>query len=85
MVNLKLFGRSLAEAGLMAKSFESMSEKEVREVVRLAHAFSRKRCVHCDQWEKVPERPWWIGKCRIAGHFIDKDDHCAITTDEPPF
>ena len=85
MVNLKLLGRSLAEAGLMGKSFESMSEKEVRVVVGMVLAFSKKTCIHCDQWEKVPDAPWWIGKCRMDGHSLDKKSHCTLVTDEPPF
>lgn len=85
MLNLKLFGRSLAEAGLMQKSFADMSEEDVRSVARLIHTFSKKRCVHCDQWEKVPEAPWWIGKCRIDGHSIDRNAYCGLTIDEPPF
>ncbi len=85
MVNLKLLGKSLAEAGLIQKSFAAMSEEEVRSVALLVHTFSKKRCVHCDQWEKLPEHPWWTGKCRIVGHSINKGAYCALTTDEPPF
>jgi len=85
MLDLKLFGRSLADAGLMGKSFASMSEKEVRVVVGMVLAFSKKPCIHCDQWEKVPDAPWWVGTCRLDGHSIDKSSHCTLTTDEPPF
>ncbi|MDY0258661.1 MAG: hypothetical protein RBR41_03215 [Desulfovibrio sp.] len=85
MVNLKLLGTSLAEAGLMQKSFADMGEKEVLHVARLVDICSKKRCVHCDQWEKVPEAPWWIGTCRMDGHSLEKTSYCTITTDEPPF
>ena len=85
MVDLKMLGRSLAESGLMGKSFAIMSEAEARQVARLVLDYTKKRCVHCDQWEKVPESPWWIGKCRIGGHGIDRDSFCTLVTDEPPF
>ena len=63
MVDLKMLGRSLAESGLMDKSFAVMSEAEARQVARLVLDYTKKRCIHCDQWEKAPESPWWIGKC----------------------
>ncbi len=85
MVDLKMLGRSLAESGLMDKSFAVMSEAEARQVARLVLDYTKKRCIHCDQWEKAPESPWWIGKCRIGGHGIDRDSFCTLVTDEPPF
>ncbi len=85
MVDLKMLGRSLAESGLMGRSFAAMSEAEVRQVARMILDHSKKRCILCDQWEKVPEAPWWIGRCRIGGHGINRDSFCTLITDEPPF
>lgn len=85
MVDLKALARSLAESGLMRKNFYTMSREEVTLVARLVHAASKKRCIRCDQWEKAPEAPWWVGKCRIGGHALQKESYCSLETDSPPF
>lgn len=84
-LDLKLLGRLLTEAGLVDKNFAAMSADEVRGVAGCMDLATKKRCIHCDQWEKLPDSPWWIGKCRIGEHDINRDAFCTLTTDEPPF
>lgn len=84
-LDLKLLGRLLTEAGLVDKNFAAMSANEVRGVAVCMDLATKRRCIHCDQWEKLPDSPWWIGKCRIGEHDINRDAFCTLTTDEPPF
>lgn len=85
VIDLKGFGRSLAEAGLMDKSFAAMSAEEVREVAGLLRAFTKKQCVYCEQWQPVEGAPWWVAKCRVTGQELGKDSCCSLTVDEVPF
>lgn len=84
-LDLKLLGRLLAEAGLVDKNFAAMSADEVRGVAECMDRAAKKRCIHCDQWEKLPEAPWWIGRCRMGGHELGRDSFCTLITDQPPF
>lgn len=85
VIDLKGFGRSLAEAGLMDKSFASMSREEVHEVAELLRAFTKKQCVLCEQWQKVDGAPWWVGKCRVSGQDVSNKSFCGLALDEVPF
>lgn len=84
-IDLKGFGRSLAEAGLMDKSFASMSAKEVHEVAGLLRAFTKKQCVLCEQWQPVANAPWWVGTCRVSGQDVSNKSFCGLALDEVPF
>ena len=85
VIDLKGFGRSLAEAGLMDKSFASMSAQEVHEVARLLRAFTKKQCVLCEQWQPVEGAPWWVGKCRVSGQDVNNKSFCGLDVDSVPF
>ncbi len=85
VIDLKGFGRSLAEAGLMDKSFACMSKQEVHEVAGLLRAFTKKQCVLCEQWQKVEGAPWWVGKCRVSGQDVNNKSFCGLDVDTVPF
>lgn len=84
-IDLKGFGRSLAEAGLMDKSFARMSAEEVHEVAGLLRAFTKKQCVLCEQWQPVANAPWWVGTCRVSGQSVNNKSFCGLAVDEIPF
>ena len=85
VIDLKGFGRSLAEAGLMDRSFAGMSAAEVHEVAGLLRAFTRKQCVFCEQWQPVEGAPWWVGKCRVSGQKVNNKSFCGLDIDTVPF
>lgn len=85
VIDLKGFGRSLAEAGLMDKSFARMNREEVHEVAGLLRAFTKKQCVLCEQWQPVAGAPWWVGKCRVSGQDVNNKSFCGLDRDAVPF